>query len=155
MPRTPKEKEKKSKYHHDFKPTRVDLTRDDCYELCYDVVEDTRVFTGKLNERLLVERYSPTSEDKREFDSCIVSEISESGSLIKLWDEVREQTYYVDISQPNIPLILRILKSIKTKRIVQQIQPEIDDVEQIPDEDQNQTIEQKDLYEINVNVLEL
>lgn len=122
MPRHPKEKEKKSKYYHELKPTRVDLTRDDCYELCYDVVEDTRVFTGKINERLLVERYSSLAENNREFDDCQVIDVLEQGVLIKLWDEVREQTYFIDLRDADIPLVLRVLKNIKVKRVKHQTQ---------------------------------
>lgn len=111
-------KEKKTKTRsYDSKPTLVDLTRSDCYELCFDVDEENyRIFTGKINERLLVERYNPLADNKKEFDECTVLGFDERDGTIQFWDEVRGQFYYVDLYGKDLPYVLRVTKQLKIKR---------------------------------------
>jgi hypothetical protein len=126
MLKAPK-KEKRKYEAHGLKPTYVDLTRSDVYQLCYDLDDEgVRRFTGKIGERVLVERFDPTAENQKEFHSCVVfgigqfkdecTDLDKFDNQIRVWDEVRDQLYYIDLLGENLPYCLRVIKSEKIRR---------------------------------------
>jgi hypothetical protein len=126
MLKAPK-KEKRKYEAHGLKPTYVDLTRNDVYQLCYDLDDEgVRRFTGKIGERVLVERFDPTAENQKEFHSCVVfgigqfkdecTDLDKFDNQIRVWDEVRDQLYYIDLLGENLPYCLRVIKSEKIRR---------------------------------------
>jgi hypothetical protein len=126
MLKAPK-KEKRTYTHCGLRPTYVDLSRSDVYQLCYDLDDEgVRRFTGKIGERLLIERYEFDAENGKEFHSCVVFGIGqfrgectnqeENDYQIRLWDEVRDQLYYINMCDENLPYCLRVIKAVKIRK---------------------------------------
>jgi hypothetical protein len=120
-------KEKKVYKTRGLSPTYVDLSRTDVYQLCYDLDEnEERIFTGKINEQVLVERPNSLAENGKEFHLCIVFGIGQfkgicedkekSDYQIRLWDEVLDQMHYIDMSFDDLPYCLRTIKNVKIRK---------------------------------------
>jgi hypothetical protein len=111
-----KDKKKKVQYKNYNKSVNVDLNDTNTYELCYSINEEgLRVFTGDLYEIILIERYAPEKDCKREFNPASIERIDSNG-IVCLWDLVREQWYYIDWTRENIPIALHVNVTSKPKK---------------------------------------
>jgi hypothetical protein len=108
------DKKQKHEYYNQLDSTNVDLSRSDCYDLCYKVINGIRAFDCQVGEFLLVERYNPGCDN--EFNQCRVLEINNDEHTILLWDEVREQKYFINLCDENLPYLLRSKSNIKFKK---------------------------------------